>query len=538
MSSALVAAVLVAVAAVHHAAGCSDFAMQSSSGKYQMSARTMDFYVTFDTRISGLKEGSVVKYPPTCPTCEPVSFRTKYDIVGAVTAVNYEFGFNDGLNSAGLSVGMLYDDGVQPVPASSTGSRPAIPFMYVPSYILGNFKTVAEVQAAMKPELLELTSAWLTPKAPLFFMPVHFAISDATGASAVLELEETGNYVVRTNPLRTLTNSPNLPLHEEYYAAFVDNTTLVPPYVNENLDAMFPGHDVKSRFVNVPGDATSASRRIRLAQYRQLQEQGGAFPFNVSYLGYLPDTVEAWSPNYGNNEWLETFAMTMNAMQKAVILNGLGEGIKTNNEEGLNHPYDPAEVVGVEQTLFLYIRDHTNQVYYWWTHRAQRWQSFDLKAIKRSFLAPMTPLPAVVSAVYDRTAEMNGVGVQVSATGAVVPELCWDAQCPAQVRGLGIRCQCGGKRAYSSGGTAAPMTREQAFKIVAGFPWDKPAKYDTVPTGDMGVLTVQVTSCGALSPQECCNVFATAVRSQQTLLPVTAPVACITAEGATLAPSH
>lgn len=531
-----------------------------------MSARNIDHGTGFDARLRGIKAGTEVSLSQVCPTCPTRKIKTKYDIIGMTIFLDYEFAFIDGMNSEGLGAGGLMDVGIVSYPDwDPSGAPTAIAFKDSIGYILANYKTVPEVQAAVTADKIQWTKAYIGSQLiPVF--PVHVSLTDALGNAAVMQFKEkiafnwTGGYPVTSpdamytipsNTLHALANTPNLEFQNAAYNWFQQRgPDLTPEYVDPYLQIQYSGtalyETAKSKFVNVPGDYSSISRRIRLAMYRQFQAQGN-MPTHVTWEGgKAPINAEGWSPNYGNDAWLNAFYMAANGIMHAAQIVGYSDqGLKLDPDTSMNNPFDMKTTLGLDVTIFSIIRDHTTRQYFWWSGRAQRWQQFDLKAMTQSFQACPTPLPVVTSALYDRTATLTNTatkgssGVAVSAVGTVASSVCANPSCPSTLskfKNIRIRCRCNGQRGVTdASGCAAPPTRAQiiaaAQAILNGNPVSAP------PQSSFGALAIHVTDCKSLTAQECCNWFAKAVASGQTPLPVKSPVSCIMSSGATLAPS-
>ena len=136
-----------------------------------------------------------------------ISFTTKYGIVGANA-----FGLPivvDGLNDQGLYVGEFFFPGsagytdVTP----ENASRAMAGYQYA-MWILGNFSSVADVRSAYDRVVLAPTVLPQLGMAP----PVHFRVTDKTGASVVIE-PIAGKLVIYDDPLGVITNSPTFDWH-------------------------------------------------------------------------------------------------------------------------------------------------------------------------------------------------------------------------------------------------------------------------------------------------------------------------------------
>ena len=113
----------------------------------------------------------------------------------------------DGMNEAGLTVGALFFPGFakyQEVKADELATT--VSNVDLVNYILSNFKTVDEVRAAM-PKIRVVRNAEIEKEfgTPL---PLHHIVSDASGASIVIEYVD-GKLAMTDNKVGAMTNSPN-----------------------------------------------------------------------------------------------------------------------------------------------------------------------------------------------------------------------------------------------------------------------------------------------------------------------------------------
>lgn len=121
---------------------------------------------------------------------------------GSVVVSGYESGTTDGMNEKGLVANMLFLAESEYPPEDD---RPALATSAVAQYLLDNFATVAEAVAAMRPEGFRVVSV----TAPNGVKgTVHFAISDASGDSAIFEYIQGGLVIHHGRQHQVLTNSP------------------------------------------------------------------------------------------------------------------------------------------------------------------------------------------------------------------------------------------------------------------------------------------------------------------------------------------
>ena len=223
-------------------------------------ARTLEFGADLQSKVLVYPAGTAVT--GSLPNnASGISFTTKYGIVGANA-----FGLPmvvDGLNDQGLYVGEFFFPGsagytdVTPENASH-----AMAGYQYSMWILGNFSSVAEVKSAYDQVVLAPTVVPQLGMAP----PVHFRITDKTGASVVIE-PVGGKLVIYDDPLGVITNSPTFGWHmtnlRNYVGLSADNRSSMTLPGGQTLSSFGQG----SGFYGMPGDFTPPSRFVRAVAY-------------------------------------------------------------------------------------------------------------------------------------------------------------------------------------------------------------------------------------------------------------------------------
>lgn len=158
-------------------------------------ARTMDLFIPDEPHLVIYPEG--IKHSGLTPQ-NPLQWTSKYGSV-VVTEFNTEAA-SDGINEEGLAAHLLYLDGSKYGPRDI--SKPGLSNLMWAQYILDNYKTVNEALAGLDKYQIEPTT--LRGKQ----WPIHLAIEDATGDSAVIEFIN-GKEVIHHGPqYRVMTNEP------------------------------------------------------------------------------------------------------------------------------------------------------------------------------------------------------------------------------------------------------------------------------------------------------------------------------------------
>jgi penicillin V acylase-like amidase (Ntn superfamily) len=148
----------------------------------------------------------------------------------------FDAGASDGMNEAGLSAHLLYLHGSE---HETSDTRPAVSNLHWAQYVLDNYTTVVEALDGLK------TVQIVSSKAAGREWPLHLAIEDATGDSAVLEFVGGKLVVHHGKDVTVMTNEPTL---DEQLA-------------NLKRYKLFGGN------LPMPGDVDPASRFVRATSY-------------------------------------------------------------------------------------------------------------------------------------------------------------------------------------------------------------------------------------------------------------------------------
>jgi penicillin V acylase-like amidase (Ntn superfamily) len=202
----------------------------NDNGQAVVAARTWDLYMVDGARLvylprniarRGIAEGNAAQW-------------TSKFASAVLTA--FDAGASDGMNEAGLSAHLLYLHGSE---HETSDTRPAVSNLHWAQYALDNYATVAEALDGLK------TVQIVSSKAAGREWPLHLAIEDATGDSAVLEYVGGKLVVHHGKDVTVMTNEPTL---DEQLA-------------NLKRYKLFGGN------LPMPGDVDPASRFVRATSY-------------------------------------------------------------------------------------------------------------------------------------------------------------------------------------------------------------------------------------------------------------------------------
>jgi choloylglycine hydrolase len=180
-----------------------------------------------------------------------------------ITAYDQDYG-PDGLNEAGLYVGMYYFPGFAefaPYDPSQAGRSLSVgDFM---QWMLSSFRTVAEVREHLDEVTVVNVEDPRFGGAPL---PFHWKIADASGACMILEISQKGRVQVHDAFLGVITNSPDYSWHLTNLRNHIGLSPAPRAAITlEGLKLSPLGGG--SGFVGLPGDFTPPSRFIRAAAF-------------------------------------------------------------------------------------------------------------------------------------------------------------------------------------------------------------------------------------------------------------------------------
>lgn len=182
---------------------CTSLTIQTADQKHLL-ARTMDF---------AFELGATISYMPAHYTWQTTlesedSFTSNYAFIGAGRKLVDTYYFVDGVNEKGLAVAELYYPGEAKYHEMPDDKLTNLTPHELPKWFLGQFASVAEIEQALPTLHIVAQPIALVGVTP----PLHYIITDRTGRVCVLE-SESGELVLKDNPLGVMTNSPDLGWH-------------------------------------------------------------------------------------------------------------------------------------------------------------------------------------------------------------------------------------------------------------------------------------------------------------------------------------
>jgi len=250
----------------------------------------------------------------------------------------------DGINEKGLSVSLLYFDtnSYKEIELDELTSN-NINYMYLTSYLLGNYSNVKEVKKDI--DILNNKIYWEKGFSSKGF-GIHITLTDKKGDSIVIE-PENKKLILKENPLGVLTNSPSLEEHLDFlnkHLYLLDNAQ------NKDKPIKSLGNNLKG----IPGDFSSFSRFVRASIFSSSIEDSSSIEeavrnaFRILHTvdvipGYLPVKVndgkmKEYSNSYAKLKTLSKYPDSLIDYTDNFIvkdLSGLKMYYKTNNNISL-----------------------------------------------------------------------------------------------------------------------------------------------------------------------------------------------------------
>lgn len=233
--------------------GCNTFQISAADGTI-VTGRAMDYPINMQSQILAVNRGQ------SCTTTAPDG-QPGHQWVSSLGFLGINaFGLNcidDGLNEKGLSYAILTLPETVYSSIEPNEDSIAIPISRLGEWILGNFGSVSEVEAALK-----TVKIWGDTIPQINQVPkVHVALNDNAQNNLVIEFIK-GKTKVYKNPVGVLTNEPRFKyhLHElKFYnqlsASPASNTSInghpIESFVETGLDGTPGGYSARSRFVRI-----------------------------------------------------------------------------------------------------------------------------------------------------------------------------------------------------------------------------------------------------------------------------------------------
>jgi len=190
------------------------------------------------------------------------TWEAKYGAV-ALDMLEHDW-FADGMNEAGLAVGLFYHPGFAEYPAyDPKQADKTISPMDVVGYLLTQFATIEEVRKGLEGvRIANVLEA-------LVGIPdsAHWMVTEPSGASIVIEYAK-GEVQFFENRLGVITNAPTYDWHTTNLRNYINLSPVALPTISlEEMD--FAPLGAGSGMIGLPGDYTPPSRFVRAVAWTQ-----------------------------------------------------------------------------------------------------------------------------------------------------------------------------------------------------------------------------------------------------------------------------
>ena len=278
-----------------------------------------------------------------------LTFNTKYAILGVsinVVPNAKQTTLFDGANDQGLSFSGNWLTNSNSPPTGNDASK-ILSSADFGSWVLGNFKNVDEVKAAL---LSDKTEFWLPPLPSMGNLPVplHYAIFDKKGGALVVQFIN-GKKNVYDNPVNALTNGPEFPWH----LANLSNYTFT--NVDKNTGQLgklkLATQDAGIALTALPSAETSQGRFVKASFYANYVRKAKTPDDAVITLGHIMNNFD------------RPMDLTVDGA------GGTGDGVRSLTTSS-------------EITAFTTMYDGSRNLMYMRTYNAMNWSVIDMNKLK------------------------------------------------------------------------------------------------------------------------------------------------------------
>jgi choloylglycine hydrolase len=238
------------------AEACTAFQLKAEDGTL-IYCRSMEFGFKLNSEMLIVPQG--IDYIGTASGGKPgLKWKTKYGFVGLNQSMAKTL-VSDGMNEKGLIVGALYFPGFAQYEAFDPAKTDrTLGCWELPAFLLSTCATVQDVKESLSTILV---ADQPVPSMGDFVLPLHFYVSDNTGAVIAVEYIK-GQRKVDENPVGVLTNSPSFKWHLLNLSNFINLSPInaQPVQLSEWTVSNF---GQGSGLLGLPGDYTPPSRFVR-----------------------------------------------------------------------------------------------------------------------------------------------------------------------------------------------------------------------------------------------------------------------------------
>ncbi len=355
---ALIAAAAILAFSSQSALACTGIVLRAQDGTV-VPARTMEFGFDIHSNMFAVPAGTRIETLVLDPDQTGFTYEAKYGFLGA-NGLDMPI-VADRMNTEGLYFGAFYFKGDAVFGTVNDANRDhAVSSEELGNWILGQFATVDEVKAALP--TIEVVGTYIDAIAGV--APFHYALTDATGASVVIEYTVNG-LTIHDNTVNVITNNPPYDWHltnlRNYIGLQAENFSEI-TVGNQTLQPFGQG----TGMVGIPGDFTSPSRFVRAVAFANTQ-----------------------LPSRDANDAIFNAFHILNAFDipKGAIREGAGDDIHT------------------DYTVWTSAADTKNVRYHYKTYLTQAVEVVDVRAVLSEITEPTTLVMESGFAIRDRTGD-------------------------------------------------------------------------------------------------------------------------------------
>ena len=238
---------------------CTGIVIKTKNG-VTIPARTMEFGFDIRSNLLVIPKGTKISFLSSVADKTGYQTTAKYGFAG-MNAVEKEI-VVDGINEAGLYLGSFYFSGFSSFEKLSDENQSrAVSSEEMGNYVLSQFATVEEVIEGLN----KITVVGSFIEDIQGEAPFHYAISDASGRSIVVEYTKNGMRIY-DNTVNVICNNPTYDWHltnlRNYINLAADNSEGL-TINGQKYDPLAEG----SGMLGLPGDYTSVSRFVRATAF-------------------------------------------------------------------------------------------------------------------------------------------------------------------------------------------------------------------------------------------------------------------------------
>jgi len=286
--ASLLVAGSVLFSSMGNAFACTAILVSDINGNFYK-GRTLEFSSLIPTSLTYMPKGT--KIESASPSGQTgITFSIKYPILGMAMPAGpnvKQVSFLEGVNDQGLTFSANYFNEASTLPAGSETSK-ALSSLDFGSWIVGSFRTVAEVKSALQNNDAEIWQP-LLPSVGNVPLPLHYAINDKSGAAIIIEFQH-GKVNVFDNPVGVMTNGPEFPWHltnlNNYTQSNIDKNT------GQLGSLKLKTEDSGIALAPLPSAETATGRFVKAAFYVNYVRKGKTPDDEISTLGHLMNNFD------------------------------------------------------------------------------------------------------------------------------------------------------------------------------------------------------------------------------------------------------